>query len=264
MALVSITSDYGTRDPHAALVKASLWREEANLQICEISHEVKPSNLFHAAYLLQHSFRSFPPQSVHLILVAELAVRRWLVMRLEQQYFIASDSGLLSLIAPDQVPQSLTEINLAGAQSLFPGRDFLARAAAHLARGGAPSLLGKSTSEYRRLSPLRPQVSPQQGLISGSVIQVDRHGNLVTNISHALFREWEQGRSLEIMLPRNRSLTKIGEDYQSSAEGGVLAFFNSLSLLEIAFKDAGGREVNGASSLLGLEEGDDIRLRFHE
>jgi S-adenosylmethionine hydrolase len=268
MAIITLTSDYGLKDPYAAIVKGVLYGERDNLVICDISHDLPPGDIVETSFVVKHSYASFPAATVHLILTAEnISSQRWFVMQMDAHFFVASDNGVLTMIAADRKPRNLVfhQIKIGEQRSTqFPGRDFLARAAAHLSAGGAASLLGPQIAyeELIKGSSLRGIVDLQRKLVHGHIIFIDNYGNLITNIDSKHLQEVLKSKSIEIKLPRNRSLKRIATSYHDIAQDGVLALINSLGLLEIAFRDAQSKEINGANSLLGLGMFDTITISY--
>src|SRR5207245_383100 len=99
-------------------------------------------------------------------------------------YFVAPDNGVLTMIY-DAAPAKVREISnarLIGAHvsRTFHGRDVFAPAAAHLARGVPPARSGKLVEDYTRFSVLKP-VRRSRHVWTGSILKVDRFGNLITN-----------------------------------------------------------------------------------
>lgn len=263
MPLISLCSDYGLTDPYLASVKAALYREQADLVLCDLSHGIAPGDLNQAAFILRNAYHHFPEGTVHLILVAESSPKqRWLVMELAGHFFLAADNGLLTMVNPELRPRQLTEITIHSSFTLFPGRDFLAKAAAHLARGGKTSVLGRPTKDFEVRKALRPSVDEKGESIVGAVLYIDNFGNLITNISQKLFKEIGKERSFEIVLPRNNAITEMHQHYHAVSEGRIMALFNSMALLEIALQGGRGQEFNGASSMLGLKERDAVKIYF--
>lgn len=263
MPIVSLSSDYGNKDPYRAIVLGVLADLAPQLKLVELSHEIAPGNLLEAAFIIGQAYPSFPKGTVHLILNQELdGDGVFLAMELDGQFFIAADNGLLSLLQGSKKAKAIHRIEIGeSGSSLFPGRDFLAKAAVHLAQGGALSILGKPVDRINQSKAPQPKVDRERRQISGKIIYIDHYGNLITNISKAHLQDL-QGKDFEINLPRNRSLSKLARSYQDSAQDGVLALINSLGLLEIAFRGAIGKEYNGANSLLGLGLMDEISINY--
>lgn len=264
MALITFSSDYGFKDPHRAIVHGVLAGLAPDLRVVDLSHGLKPGNLIEAGFVISQASRAFPAGSVHLILNGELAGQQtWLAMSLEGQFFIAADNGVLSLLQESQKPTAIHRIEIGEQErSLFPGRDFLAQAAVHLAQGGAASILGKPVERIKSLNMPRANLESSRKRIQGHVIYVDNYGNLISNIREHDLLEALQSDTLEISLPRNRSLNRLAKSYQDNAQDGVLALINSLGLLEIAYREGQGREFNGASSLLGLGIMSEITITY--
>lgn len=264
MPMISLTSDYGLRDPYRGMILASLYSEGLQDPVVEITHQISPKALMQAAFVIRQAYHSFPKGSIHLLLVDELGSQgRFLAMRFRDQYFIAPDHGLLSLICDLQKPSDLHEIKLQNrGESLFPARDYLVKAAAHLARGGSLSLLGPQTSEMKQLVAQRPTRDNNTGLVQGVVLYIDHYGNAISNIPADLFRDVLQSQKFKINIYRNKPLSRLSSNYQDRAQDGVLALINSLGLLEISVRDGTSAQNNGANSLLGLKESDPITIEF--
>lgn len=263
MPLITLTSDYGHTDHYAASVKGALYSELPNLQICDISHQIEPGNLMEASFVLRNSYKSFPRGTVHLVLVKEMSKsQRWLVAELEGHFFVLADNGLVSMINPELKLSRIIEININQEESLFPGRDFLARVAAHLARGGKPDVLGRSVSDFEEKKMYRHIAPQDKNSLLGSVVYVDNFGNLITNISRKIFKEVGKERPFEIVLPRNQKLSKLNLSYDETTDGKIIALFNSQDLLEIALVNPRGKQFNGANTLLGLDVRDSVTIYF--
>lgn len=264
MQLITLTSDYGPTDFYAAAVKGMLYRELPEVTLCDISHQVAPGDIHQGAFILRHCLSSFPEGTVHLVLVSELSAnRRWLVMELEGQFFISADNGLMPLLAEDSARTAqFWQVDISEKESLFPGRDFLAKAACHLARGGKPSVLGRSTDEYVQGRSFKPHLDHGEGLILGTVNYIDQYGNLITNISAAQMQEVGGTRSLVIELPRSQRLERLYGGYHELSDGHIIALINSSQRLEIALTGAQGRDFNGANSMLGMKVRDTVRVVF--
>lgn len=269
MAIITITSDYGTRDPYGAALKGRLYRDFPEALICDITPDIEPGDHLQAGFILRYSYREFPEGTVHLVAVGEWdqhSRHRWLVAELGGHYLVLPDHGLLSLIQPQQHPTAVYELTWRPEEeeTRFPARDLLAPAAAHLARGGKPNVLGRPVQDWQVLTGLKPQVSQSPPLILGSVAYIDSYGNLLTTISRELFERQRHGRAFTIELPRQQRITKLHQHYGEVSEGKVLALFNSMGLLEIAVKDPQSKKYSGAHSLLGLEVRDSVRVVFRE
>jgi S-adenosyl-L-methionine hydrolase (adenosine-forming) len=113
----------------------------------------------------------------------------------------------------------------------FEGRDRFAPAAAWLAKGIQLSALGRSVTEIQRLDIPIPEVSADG--ISGTVLRVDRFGNLVTNIDRKTIERLAQSSAIEIDAGGHR-IERLVATYAELPADGVGALFGSTDHLELA------------------------------
>ncbi len=265
MAIVTLTSDYGSKDPYLSSLKGTLLGHNADLQLVDITHEITPFNTMETAFILHQAYRHFPKGTVHLISVQEVNPGETLVaLSMDDHFFLCADNGILSLVNPDVRMNQMVAIDFREEQrtKLFPSRDVLAKAAAHLAKGGAIGLLGRSLKEIKESTVIRPRLTNEGSMILGNVLYVDNFGNLITNISKKFFTENRKERPFEIALPRRHKVHKIRQYYHEEAQGGVVAIFNAQGFLEIAINGAGNKAFNGANTLLGVGVMDPITINF--
>ena len=57
MRIVTLTSDYGTKDYHVAVIKGALLATGRPLQIVDISHEIENYNIVQAAFIFQNAWK---------------------------------------------------------------------------------------------------------------------------------------------------------------------------------------------------------------
>ena len=117
----------------------------------------------------------------------------------------------------------------------FHGRDlFFAPVAAHLSLGTPAEGLGTATHHVHVLPLPRPRRRP--GRVDGSVVYVDRFGNLVTNIRL-------DGAPTEVAVQvAGETIHGISASYQEG--GGLLAIIGSHGCLEVAWwRDSAARRL---------------------
>ena len=91
MPIITLTSDWGTKDHYLASVKGAILKQIPDARIIDISHHITPHNLTEAAFILRNAYRDFPEGTVHIVgistgLTPELAdegLARELVHRLQ-------------------------------------------------------------------------------------------------------------------------------------------------------------------------------------
>ena len=60
MAVITIISDYGWKDPYTAALKGHLLSEIADCTLVDITHSIPIFNLREAAHVLDNSYHPFP------------------------------------------------------------------------------------------------------------------------------------------------------------------------------------------------------------
>ncbi|MES2619936.1 MAG: SAM-dependent chlorinase/fluorinase [Bacteroidota bacterium] len=245
MALVTITSDLGTRDFYLAALKGALLTHCGTVQLIDVSHAVKPFDIKEAAFLIRNAYHYFPKGTIHLVHVnAGNENPRLLVTEVNGHYFITFDNGIISL-AFDKMPDAVYQVNdeLLEKASLLH-EDAIAKVIELLLKDYRPSDFGHlvtDTVSYRLLQPIS-----SKGSIKGTVIYIDHFGNAVVNITSKLFDEFIGDSRFTVFA--NVGTTKtISNSYSDTEEGDMVCIFNSEGYLEVAINKG------KAELLLGLK-----------
>ena len=69
MSIITIISDFGYTDHYVAAIKASIYKLNSNLNVVDISHNIKKYNISHAAHSIRNVYKDFPERSIHIICV---------------------------------------------------------------------------------------------------------------------------------------------------------------------------------------------------
>lgn len=275
MSLITLTTDFGTKDHFVGAVKGAIYSELPDAKIVDITHHISPFNITETAYILKNSYKSFPEKTIHIIGVdSELSVEnKHIAIELDNHYFICPDNGVISMIASEINPTKIVEINIHDrVESSFPVLDVFVQVACFIARGGNLAVIGKEIQDYKKMIEIQPKVNLDQTQIMGGVIYIDNYGNVISNISKKMFQEIGKGRAFKITA-RRYTFTKIFSKYndivdysiaeeQRQYDGEKLAIFNAAGFLEIAIYRSNLKTVGGASSLLGLAYRDAIIIEF--
>jgi S-adenosylmethionine hydrolase len=252
MQIVTLTTDFGLDDYYVALMKGALLRQAANLQIVDISHNIKPFDIVQGAFVLKNAFASFPEGTIHVITVNNSQEgRAFICLQHAGQYFIGPDNGVFSLIFPS-LPEAwrLDPVE----ESPFSIQKAIAEAVAHIAAGKPIFEVGLPAGEVEQRIALQPVISTSQ--IRGSVIYVDHYENVTINITKELFEKVRNGRRFAVFFKRNDPITILSRHYTDVPVGEPLCLFNAAGLLEISVS------MGTASSLLGLKLDDMVQVDF--
>jgi len=257
MAIVTLLTDSGESDHYVASVKAKIISLNPGIRIEDISHNIKPADIAHAAFVLRAVFRDFPKGTVHLVGVDSTGNRgdAFIALQLEDHFFVGCDNGLFGLIS-DKTHQQLVELNAINSISTtFPERDVFAHAASKLASGISITNLGKPMTSYKKM--IDRQVKATRKQITGTIVRVDSMGNLITNISKDAFETLSKGKVFTIQFGGEK-FRRIQTQYSQADQGECFIVFNSLNLLEI------GIYKGNASELLGLGYDSLVNVVFEE
>jgi len=254
--IITLTTDFGEADSYVAAMKGVILSINPAARLVDLSHQIPPQDVLHAALFLAGAVPCFPSGTLHLVVVDPgVGTERALVYaELGKQRLLAPDNGVLTLVERSLGVHRLfrlTESRYWGTNvsSTFHGRDILAPVAAHLSLGISPEALGPALTELHRLEFPEPRVAGT--CICGEVIDIDRFGNLITNIPASLFAEGA-GFLAEVCGRTARSVRTYG----MASSGELVVVVSSSGLLEVAVTQG------NAASELGATRGDAVLIRF--
>ena len=255
--IVTLTTDFGTRDPYVAQLKGVLLTQCERVRIHDLTHEIAPQDVLEGALFLAAAVPTFPPGAVHLAVVdpGVGSGRRAIAASLGGQIVVCPDNGLLTLLARNVALDEVRSIERASLRrepvsATFHGRDLFAPAAAFLACGGALEQLGPPVEDPIEL--LLPQPRSEGGRLLGEVLHIDRFGNAITNLSRSDIETAGGGRDASVEAGgRQLALTRT---YGDVAEGEPLALIGSADLLELAVRNG------SAAATLGLVRGSKVAV----
>lgn len=257
MAIITLTTDLGTKDFYLAAIKGTIHTELPGVDLIDISNHISRFNVAQAAFVLRNSFKFFPKKTVHVAGVdCSYEPRpRYLAVAWEGHYFVGPDNGLLSLMMNTE-PVKIVEIENfeASAPFHFPLKDILVKAACYLAAGNTMDALGKQTANMKVKTSLYPVRDIDS--LRGTVIYIDDYQNAVTNINHQLFEETGKGRRFQISFRKDEVLGRLDKNYNDVPEGEIVCLFGFSGFLEIAMNKS------TAASLLGLKLDEVVQIDF--
>lgn len=261
--IITLLTDFGLSDAYVAIMKGVILSIAPRATIVDITHEVPPQSILEGAYLLQTSYRFFPPGTIH-VAVVDPGVgtdRRPIAIQTDRSALVGPDNGLLAPIVDeiraDRGDVRIVELTeqkfwLPVISATFHGRDIFSPVAAHLLNGAALAELG------RPIVDIRPSVVPAptpglMGAVEGQIIHVDRYGNCITNITRGDLDEHAFDGRLHVDIAGER-LTGLYRAYSLGPVGVPMALIGSSGHLELAV-------CNGnAAKSLGVTAGDRLRV----
>lgn len=255
--LVTLTSDFGTRDAYVAQMKGVLYAQGPHeLEVIDLTHEIAPQQVLEAAMFVRSAAPRFPAGTIHVVVVdpGVGSARRALLIEHGGQFFVGPDNGVLSLAlsGPFRAVALRSERVVSSEPSAtFHGRDLFAPAAARVARGALPGQLGDIVAQIERIAWPKPQTRSSE--LRGQVLHVDRFGNLISNISRAELAAWQregEWAGLRVQVGPSAKLP-IVRTYADAAPGNAIALFGSADLLEVAVTN--GSAATTLAAAIGAE-----------
>jgi len=252
--VITITTDFGTRDGFVAQMKGVILRINPDARIVDVTHDIAPYSIMEAALVLKGIHRHFPDGTIHLAVVdpGVGGARRAIVARSRRRLYVGPDNGLFSLVLTPQQPWEVRQIEnpefiAPRPHPTFHGRDIFAPVAAHLSLGAPFEAVGWAVADPVFLSV--PEVRRTGNELHGEVIHIDRFGNLTTNIESAMI-----DRRFESVEMRGLAIRGLSRSFCQVLQGQALALINSFGYLEIAVNRG-----NAAQSL-GVSKGEKVTV----
>ena len=258
MNRISLLTDFGLDDNFVGVMKAVILKINPRAQIVDLCHQVKPHDIFSAAFLLGSAAQYFPRGTVHLAVVdpGVGSKRKAIVVQTKNNFFVGPDNGVLSLALRREKILKIIEIRnpkyfLKPVSHTFQGRDIFAPVSAHLSRRAAIENFGRRLNSYKKI--VLPNIKVNTRTLTGEIIYQDGFGNLISNIDKKVFRNFVKKDKFKIYI-KNRVIDRVSESYSQVCPLQPLAIFDSFDFLEIAVNSG------SAAKLLKTKKGATIKI----
>jgi len=246
--LITLITDFGTRDPYVGAMKGVIAGIAPKCRVIDITHQVPPFNIQHAAYVLRSIWPWYPPGTIHVAVVDPgVGSDRDIVLAgYAGRYVLAPDNGLITMVHRDYPIDELYVVEnrsffIPQPSATFHGRDIFSPVAAHLANGVKPSRFGRAADHVEVLS-LELKGTVTNDGVTGRIIYQDRFGNLVTNIGRDdLGPICRRPENTEVFID-DASVGPLRCAYHEVAPGEPLALIGSLGFLEISVNQGNAAE----------------------
>ena len=258
MSVITLLTDFGNQDAYVAIMKGVILSINPQATIIDITHEIAPQDVRQAAYLIPHTSRYFPQKTVHIVVVDPTvgSSRAIIALRAQGQTFVAPDNGVLSLLLADRKVDTACRVENAAyflkpVSNTFHGRDIFAPVGAHLSLGLSFEKIGPplATSAVERLNFPVPKLTGN-GQLVGTVIAVDRYGNLITNLDWNTIK-WHYPKAEREKLKfriGGHSIMGLSRTYEEVTPQRSLVLVGSRGLLEISVNRGSAAELFGMTA----------------
>lgn len=260
--IVTLLTDFGTADYFVGAMKGAVLGANPEARVVDITHEVPPYDVEAGAFTLRAAFETFPEGTVHVAVVdpGVGSARRGVAVEGRGHTFVGPDNGLFGHVYERARPCRVFHLTNPSffrreVSPTFHGRDIFAPVAGALSRGVRADELGPEVFDFVRL-PAASVERAADGTLVGSVIHVDRFGNLITNITREGVSDEAVARGARLVIA-GREVRRFRRFFAEDAGGfgEPFALWGSAGLLEVAvFRDSAAR-------LLGVGRGERVEVR---
>ena len=262
--LITFLTDFGLQDDFVGTCHGVIKRIAPGAEVLDITHGIPPQQVLQGAVVLANTL-PYMPEGVHLAVVdpGVGTDRRAVALRSgDGRLYVGPDNGLL-LPAVEKLGGVYGAWELANERYMltpvsrtFHGRDVFAPAAAHLATGVDPAELGPPVESGDLVQLDLPEPDVRQSSLRGTILTIDRFGNLQLNLTaaHAAEAGIEAGAQIELRLPLERYYATAARTFAEARRGDLILYEDSYGNLAIA--------VNGgdAARMFQARTGDEVRI----
>jgi S-adenosylmethionine hydrolase len=254
LPIVTLTTDFGSRDGYAGAMKGVVLSLAPGATVVDITHGVPPQDVVAGAVALAQAAPLFPPGTIHVAVVdpGVGGARADLLVEAGGSFFVGPDNGVLSLAA--RAGRRIYRIEAPAfrrepVSPTFHGRDVFAPTAGRLAAGAPASDAGPRVENMTDLAP--PVLARRKGGVEGQVIHVDAFGNLITSLGA---EHVPPEASIEVEGTGGVYHPVLARTFSDVAAGALVAYVGSGGQLEIA------RRNGSAAAHVGAERGSVVRV----
>jgi len=184
--LIAVLSDYGLKDHYAGTVHGIIKKVTPEVEVIDVTHQVRPFDVVDGALKLKWAYRYFPSGTIFLCLIDPDPTAEPVIVSTEKYFLVCPNNGIGSLMFEEEPPEALYRITadhyFVKGRGNFRGRNQLAPIAAELSRLQSAHHLGEeidlSNLKRFKLPTPRPLGNDSFECI---VLDVDYFGNLITN-----------------------------------------------------------------------------------
>jgi S-adenosylmethionine hydrolase len=254
MSIITLTTDFGYKDPFIGEMKGVILSINPAINIVDITHGITPFNIIEADFIISSSRNYFPPGTIHVVVVdpGVGTCRRPVIIETDDQLFVGPDNGIFTTIIKESGQKKCIHITneeymLSKDSSTFQGRDIFAPVAAWLSRGKAASDIGIEINDCIQTD--IPAITLVPDGLQGEVVYIDQFGNAITNITTKDLRSFHKYS----VLLKGHLLHPV-ENYARLSPGAIGCLINSSGHLEIFSFQA------NASQLFGIGKREKIKI----
>ena len=261
---ITFLTDFGVHDDFVGVCRGVMRGIAPEATVIDITHGIPPQAVTQGAVVLARAI-PYMPVCVHLAVVdpGVGSDRRPVAVRTRSgRIFVGPDNGLLTRAADADgvdAARALTNgrYHLEHVSRTFHARDVFAPVAAHLAAGAAFDDLGDAVDPAALVRVDLPEPEVGNDKLVGTVLTVDRFGNLALNVTrgHLEALSLEPGDWIEVQFALDPYYAQVAETYADAKPGELILYEDSYGAIALAVRDG------NAARLTSAAPGDRVRVR---
>lgn len=250
-SLITLTTDFGEADYFVPAMKGVIHSINPAAEIVDVTHLIPSHDIYAAAFTLMCCYKDFPRNTIHLVVVdpGVGSARRPIMVMTDNYNFIGPDNGVFSYIYQREsinrvVCFTVEHYFRQPVSHTFHGRDVFAPCAAYASKLVDWRKMGEEISDPVRFNTPTPSVTSGKQ-IRGTVIHVDRFGNLITNITKAELTEELIRAGAGVRIGAHET-ARVLTHFDEAGPNELFAYFGSAGFLELAVqRQSAARLVEG-------------------
>ncbi len=262
MQIVTLTTDWGTKDFFVGMVKAKLYSSIPEVQVVDITHDIDQYSTMNTAFVVKNACLNFPKGTIHIIDVNSFFNQErdnnFVVIEYNEQYFICTDNKMPHAVFGDNCT-SIIEITVYWDSNFynFVAYDLFCKVAAMIANGTPLENIGYKRDSLNQSQAITPICD--ENSIRANVMYIDTYGNAYLNIKYEEFVKIGQNRPFKLTLQSGvHRVTELCSSYDEAKNNSDLVVtVSSTGYIQIALK------IASAEQLLHLRERDQIIITFN-
>jgi S-adenosylmethionine hydrolase len=252
-SVITLITDFGAADHFVGTIKGVILNINPDVEIVDICHQIGSYDIFDAAFTLAQSYRFFPNDTIHLVVVdpGVGTALRPILARTMNYKFVAPDNGVLSLIYEREESVEVRHVTsdhyfLNPVSNTFHARDIFAPIVGWLSKWVEVDKFGEPISDFAKFSSPKPK-RVNDNLIKGVALKVDKFGNIITNLTPEdvpqLFAE--NPPPFKIIV-NQQEITRLNLAYSMGKPSEVFAIVGSSGFIEICTNRGSAAKVLNA------------------
>ena len=262
MQIITLTTDWGTKDFFSGMVKAKLYSSIPNVQVVDITHDIEQYSMMNTAFVVKNACLNFPKGTIHIIDVNSFFDQEkdinFVVIEYNEQYFICADNKMPHSIFGDNCT-SIIEITTYWDSNFynFVAHDLFCKVATMIANGTPLEEIGYKRESLNKSQAIAPIY--EENSIKANIMYIDSYGNAYLNVKYEEFMKVGQNRPFKVTL--QSGIHKINEldstYYDEEGYPDLIVTVSSTGYIQIAMK------IASAEQLLRLRERDQVIITFN-